>query len=121
MNVLSALQGVSTPLPQMVQQLESIGWTLGRIQFKDNQFLAPATNQMGEEIVKTGPSAEIAVSNTLLAAGRRNHIRSYAMFKVGMWQGDWIDRLNDIAEDYRKAPIYDPKAVAAYKSLADDS
>jgi hypothetical protein len=121
MNVLAALQGVTMPMPQMIQQLEGIGWTLGRVVFKDGQFVAPATNQAGEEIVKTGPSAEMAIANTLLAAGRRNHIRSYAMFKGGMWNQTWMDRMHELAEDYRKAPIYDPKAVQAYKVLADDS
>ena len=43
------------------------------------------------------------------------------MERIGMWRTDWTDQLQPIAEAYAKAPVYDPKAAAAYKELADDS
>ncbi len=122
MNILSALQGVTTPVNEMIGQLAGLGWQLGKVDIKDGQYVAPATGPDGvTQIAKTGPTPEIAIANTLLAAGRRNNIRSHAMFKVGMWDHHWHDRQTEIAEAYRKAPIYDPKAVAAYKALGDDS
>ena len=43
------------------------------------------------------------------------------MEMLGQWKADWSDQLQPIAEAYAKAPVYDPKAAAAYKALADDS
>lgn len=121
MNLISVYQGISTPVNELIQQLSQQGWELGKVQFKDNNFIAEASNQFGDTISKYGPDQGTAIANVLLAASRKNHIRSLAQFKVGMWQHTWTDKLKDIAEAYRKAPIYDPKAVAAYKALADDS
>jgi hypothetical protein len=66
-------------------------------------------------------TSNTAVANALLAVTRRNHMRTTAQFKVGMWRTNFHERQREIAEAYRDAPIYDPKAVAAWKALGDDS
>jgi 2'-5' RNA ligase len=48
-------------------------------------------------------------------------MRTAAQWKLGMWKTMFTDQLKDIAEAYAKAPVYDPKAAAAFKELADDS
>jgi hypothetical protein len=123
MDILSVFQGISTPLPELVSHINQLGWQLGRVQFDKGrgEYVAEVTGPQGQVVAKSGPDETTAVANCLLAATRRNYIRSAALYKSGMWQADFHSKLHDIAEAYAKAPLYDPKAVAAYKTLADDS
>jgi hypothetical protein len=115
--------GVTTPIEDLAIAIQNQGWQLGQIKWdkKLNGYTAEALSPHGETIAKTGPDPATAVANSLLAVTRRNHMRSAAQYKVGMWRTNWHERLPEIAEAYRDAPIYDPKAVAAWKALGDDS
>jgi hypothetical protein len=123
MTKLAIFQGVTTPISDLAKAIQAQGWQLGQVKFdtKLNAFTAEAVSPHGEKLTKTGPDEATAVSNAMLAVSRRNHMRTAAMYKVGMWRTNWHSRPREIAEAYRDAPIYDPKAVAAYKALADDS
>lgn len=116
-------QGVTTPIEDLAVAIQNQGWQLGQVAFDDklNAYTAVAISPHGEQLQKTGPDAGTAVANALLAVTRRNHMRSAAQYKVGMWRTNWHERQQEIAEAYRDAPIYDPKAVAAWKALADHS
>lgn len=122
-NVTGVFQGYTSSLVDLYTQIGSAGWSVKKVEFdkKDDEYVASATNAHGEDIEKTGPDEEMAVRNLLLAVERKNHMRSAAMERIGMWKTDWNDQLQPIAEAYAKAPVYDPKAAAAYKELADDS
>lgn len=113
----------SHSLRDLYLRLGESGWSIKRVKFdkKEDCYVAIAKNDHGEEIEKTGPDEGMAVRNLVLAVERKNHMRSAAMEKVGMWKANWDDQLQPMAEAYAKAPIYDPKAAAAYKALADDS
>jgi hypothetical protein len=121
--VLAVFQGVTTPVEDLAVAIQNQGWQLGQVRWdtKLNAFTAEAISPHGEKLSKFGPDAATAVANALLAVTRRNHMRTTAQFKVGMWRTNWHERLPEIAEAYRDAPIYDPKAVAAWKALGDDS
>jgi GNAT superfamily N-acetyltransferase len=120
---LAKFVGVTTPVEDLIIAIQNQGWQLGQVQFdnKLNSYAATAISPHGEQLQKTGPDPNTAVANALLAVTRRNHMRTTAQFKVGMWRTNWHERLPEIAEAYRDAPIYDPKAVAAWKALGDDS
>lgn len=120
---LAKFQGVTTPVQDLAVAIQNQGWQLGPVQFdnKLNAYTAVAISPHGEQLQKTGPDPGTAVAAALLAVTRRNHMRTTAQFKVGMWRTNWHERLPEIAEAYREAPIYDPKAVAAWKALGDDS
>lgn len=113
----------SHTLKDLYLRLSETGWSLKRIKFdkKEDCYVASAKDSFGAEIEKTGPNEEMATRNLLLAIERRNHMRTAAMERIGMWRSGWTDQLQPIAEAYAKAPVYDPKAAAAYKTLADDS
>lgn len=113
----------SHSLRDLYQLVGDAGWSIKKIKFdkKADQYVATAKNDYGDEIEKTGPDEEMATRNLVLAIQRKNHMRSAAMERIGMWKADWSDQLQPIAEAYAKAPVYDPKAAAAYKALADDS
>ncbi len=113
----------SHSLKDLYLRLSESGWSIKRVKFdkKEDCYVAAAKNDHGDEIEKTGPDEGMAVRNLLLAIERKNHMRTAAMERIGMWKADWTDQLRPIAEAYAKAPVYDPKAAAAYKALADDS
>lgn len=113
----------STSLRDLLQRIGDSGWSVAKIKFdkKEDEYVAEAKNAYGESIKKTGPDEQMATRNLLLAVERKNHMRSAALERIGAWKSDWTDQLQPIAEAYAKAPIYDPKAAAAYKALADDS
>lgn len=123
MHKLAIFQGVTTPISDLARAIQDQGWQLGQVQWDKalNAFTAVAISPHGEQVSKYGPDENTAVANTLLAVTRKNHMRTTAQFKVGMWRTNFHERQKEIAEAYRDAPIYDPKAVAAYKALGDDS
>lgn len=122
-DISSVFAGLSTPPQVMYDQISQAGWEMKKVQYdkKTGQMVAIAKNPFGEEIAKTGPDDATALGNLLHAILRRNHLRTPAQWKVGMWNTTWTDKLPEIAEAYSKAPVYDPKAAAAWKLLGDDS
>ena len=113
----------SLTLRELYERIGQTGWSLKKVKYDkgEDHFLASAKDPFGREIEKTGPNEEQAVKNLLIAIERKKHARTAAMEHIGMWKADWTDQLRPIAEAYAKAPVYDPKAAAAYKALADDS
>jgi hypothetical protein len=122
-NVTASSLVYSHTLKDLYLLVSESGWSIKKIKYdkKDDCYIASAKNVHGDEIEKTGPDEEMATRNLVLAIQRKNHMRSAAMERIGMWKADWSDQLQPIAEAYAKAPVYDPKAAAAYKALADDS
>lgn len=122
-NVTASPLHYSSSLRDLYMRISESGWSIRKVKFdkKEDYYVASAKNPYGDEIEKTGPDEGMAVRNLLLAIERKNHMRSAAMERIGMWKADWSDQLQPIAEAYAKAPVYDPKAAAAYKALADDS
>lgn len=113
----------SHSLRDLYVRLGDSGWSVKKVKFdrKEDEYVAEAKNDYGEILKATGPNGDMAVRNLVLKAERKNHMRTAAMERIGMWKADWSDQLQPIAEAYAKAPVYDPKAAAAYKALADDS
>jgi hypothetical protein len=124
-DLTSAFVGLSTPVQSLYQQIADAGWEIRSVKSanEDGRYIvrAKARNPHGEEVEKFGPDDRTALANLLVAIHRHTHLRTAAQHKVGMWQHDWTDQLQPIAEAYKRAPVYDPKAAAAWKELADDS
>jgi hypothetical protein len=123
LNVTASSLVYSHNLRDLYTRIGDSGWSVKKVKFdkKEDCYVASAKNPHGDEIEKTGPDEGMAVRNLLLAIERKNHMRSAAMERIGMWKADWSNQLQPIAEAYAKAPVYDPKAAAAFKALADDS
>lgn len=122
-NVTASSLVYSHSLRDLYVRIGETGWSVKKVKFdkKEDCYVASAKNVYGDELEKTGPDEAMAVRNLLLAIERKNHMRTAAMERIGMWKADWSDQLQPIAEAYAKAPVYDPKAAAAFKELADDS
>lgn len=123
LNVTAVPLVYSTTIRDLYVRIGDSGWSVKKVKFDkaEDCYVASAKNPHGEEIEKTGPTEDMAVRNLVLAIERKNHMRTAAMERIGMWKADWSDQLQPIAEAYAKAPVYDPKAAAAFKELADDS
>lgn len=119
----SIFRGITTPLNTIYEQIAQQGWEVRKVKWdkSEGSFVATAKNAFGEERQGRGPTDATALGNLLYTVMRHNHIRTTAQWKVGMWRTMWTDRLQELAEAYAKAPVYDPKAVPAWKALADDS
>jgi hypothetical protein len=122
-NVLASSLRYSHTLKDLYLRISDSGWSLKKVKYdkKEDAYVAEAKNDFGESIKKTGPDESMAVRNLVLAIERKNHMRSAAQIKIGQWKTDWSDQLQPIAEAYAKAPVYDPKAAAAFKELGDDN
>jgi hypothetical protein len=103
-----------------MREIESRGWELHKVEFKDGEYQASASNPSGKTVTRKGRNQSTALGGLLMAIMRREHVRSSSQ-KIGMWQTTWVDDMQQIAEAYAKAPIYDAKAAAAWRELADDS
>lgn len=119
MDVSSAFRGITTPVREVYDELAQIGWEVSKVSFRDGGYIAEGKNPNGEKLSAKGPDEVTAVGQLLLAAIRRNKLRTG--HKLGAWGTTWEDSLPQIAEAYSKAPVYDPKAAPAWKELADDS
>jgi hypothetical protein len=114
MEITSAFQGITTPVSDLYNEIHMRGWQVTRLDIKDGQYVAEASNPHGEKVSKTGRDQSTALGNLLIFIMRREHIRQ------GAWNKHWADQLDSIAQGYAKAPHFDPKAAAAWKELADD-
>lgn len=118
-DVTAVFRGVTTPLRELYDEVHKRGWSVSKIDVKDGQYVATVENPYGEQLEKTGPNAETAVGNALIALMRTETMRFQG--RIAAWQSHWIDQLPQIAKAYADAPVYDPKAAGAWKELAQDS
>jgi hypothetical protein len=119
-NVTAAFRGVSTPVHELVRLIEEQGWEPGKIGFSNGEYVASASHQ-GEKVERGGPDQSTALANVLKVIVRKHHIRSQVQQHLGMGKAEHVERMEEIASEYAKAPMYDPKAAPAWKELADDS
>lgn len=100
-------------------QIEQIGWTVGKIHFdsKLDRYTAEAKSPSGEKLSRNGKTERLALSNLLITITHRN---SHVATKLSSWQTTFTNQIAQIAEAYMKAPIYEPKASAAFMELAKD-
>lgn len=121
MDLIAAIsQGLTYSSRDLRAQIEATGWQVSKIKFdqKLDEFVATAKAPHGEEVEKSAKTEKLALGNLLLAINRLNHVRSS---RLSRWTTTFIDQLPAIAEAYAKAPIYDPKASAAFMELGRDS
>lgn len=119
--ISSGFRGITTPLNELIEEINGRGWELNSIDYKQNGFVATGKNPHGESMEATGITDATAAANLLLKIMRRETIREAPIAKLAQWSQDWSNNLEEIAKAYAKAPIYDPKAAPAWKALADDS
>lgn len=120
-DITSGFRGVTTPVNELITEIESRGWA-PTVKLKSGEgYIATAKGPFGDSVEGTGPDPATAMANVLVTVMRKEVIRGPAMARTAMWNQDWSSQLDAIAAAYAKAPVYDPKAAPAWKALADDS
>lgn len=121
MDLTSVFRGVTTPERVLYDHIEQQGWTTNSVAYQGDAYVAKGSNAHGEKLERTGPDANTALSNLLVAITRKNYMHTPAQAKVSAWASNWTNQVKEIADAYVKLPVYDPKAAGAWKELADDS
>src|SRR6478609_2333972 len=109
-DVTAIYRGITTPMRDLLDQIYQAGWE-PTVKWGKDAFVATGKNQYGEKLEKTGPDEKTAAANLLVAVMRRNHLRTTASWKIGVWEHDWTAHKEEIAQAYAKAPVYEPKAA----------
>jgi hypothetical protein len=120
LDVTAAFQTITTPLNEMINEINGRGWEVGKIEWGDGGYVARATNPHSEELEATGPTEQTAIGNLLSKVMRRETARQGSVRAAG-WDSSFSNSMEEIAKAYVAAPTYDPNAAAAWKELADDS
>lgn len=123
-NVTAIFQGITTPSAELHDRIQSQGWSVSKVAWSsgDKAFVAEAINPHGDKLRATGPTDQTALGNILVKIVRKNHIRATSALRhISVWDTTFTDKMKEIAEAYKAAPVYDPKAAGAWKELAQDS
>lgn len=114
MDVTSAFQGITTPLTQLYDEIHRRGWQVKKVNLSGGQYIARVENPYGETIEKQGRDPSTALAACLAHIVRKEYVRQ------ANWSTTFTERLDEIAQEYAKAPVFEPKAALAWKELADD-
>lgn len=110
---------VAHGLHELKAKLSEAGYSLTKLDQRSGTYVAKGENANGDKVERNGDTAEMAVANLVRFVIRRNSMQPYS--KTASWGTDWLGKHEDIAKDYRKLPVFDEKAVPAYKALAEES
>ena len=113
--------GISTPIGDLYQRIADAGWELKKVAWDDKsgEFYAIAADPMGKELYRSAKDEKTALGHLVMAIGQLPYHTANRM--VTPWGTHFLHKLEDIAKAYANGPIYDPKAAAAFKGLADDA
>lgn len=113
---------VAIPQSELYSQLQALGWSLKNITMKNGLFVAKGIGPAEQEAERIGQDSEGALAALLLYAQRSNAVRRMAATeKFAAWHSNWLDQAKEIAHAYSKAPVFDEKAVPAWRALAAES
>jgi hypothetical protein len=119
-DITSAFVGITTPLPDIIAQIQQLGWEVDSINFKNNAFTAVGKSQAGEKLETTGNTEATAAGNLLAAIQRQQSMRMVFNTRVAAWDDPFIDLQEAVAHEYADAKAYDKKAASAWTELAED-
>lgn len=117
MEILGIHLDLSYTTKSLREQVEAAGWRVTKVKFdsKSARYVAEAKNERGIKLERKGKTEQLALSNLLIAVQHRT-----SSFRLARWNDVFTDRLEEIAQAYSKAPIYEPKASASFLALAQD-
>ena len=115
----SAFRGFSAPVKELIDSIHELGWSVDKVDLKGDEYKASAKSPNGDKVDAVGPTDNAALGHLLMDITRQQSFEHRS--KIAKWEKTWDDELQYIAMAYAEAPVYDPKAVSAWKELADDS
>lgn len=119
-DITSAFVGITTPLPEILGQIQSLGWEINNIGFKKDGYVVKATSEHGEKLEATGNTEQTAAGNLLHQIQRFQSMRMPMNARVAAWDDDYVNLQEEIAHEYGDLKSYDKKAASAWMELAED-
>lgn len=109
---------VATPQSEILQALESLGWTLSANAFRGGKYVAKATNKnSGQSIEREADSPEMALVAVYNHARQSTDLR----MRISAWKENWYSQLHEIAQAYAGLDPYDDAAVEYWQALAHEN
>jgi hypothetical protein len=117
MEILSTEIGLTYSHKALRAQIEASGWTVTKVKLdsKSGRYVAEAKDERGTKLERKGKTEQLALSNLLIAVNHRT-----SSTHLGRWDHTFNSQLEEIAQAYSKAPLYEPKASASFMELAKD-
>lgn len=119
-DITSAFVGITTPLPEILNQIQSLGWEINSLNFQKNTFIIKATSEHGQKLEASGNTEQTAAGNLLHQIQRFQSMRMPMNARVAAWDDDYVDLQEAIAHEYADAKSYEKKAASAWMELAED-
>ena len=120
-DVTSAFVGITTPLPEILNEIQNLGWEVDYTSdYKKDGYTVKATSVHGEKLEATGNTQETAAGNLLHMIQRLHSFRMPMNARAAAWHDSYIDLQEAIAHEYADAKMYDKKAASAWTELAED-
>jgi hypothetical protein len=116
--ILGKKSGLTFSHKALREQIEQGGWTVSKVKFDSTsgRYVVEAKNDsLGIKLERKGKTEQLALSNMLIAT----HHRASSVH-IGRWNQVFTGEMEEIAQAYSKAPLYEPKASAAFMELAKD-
>jgi hypothetical protein len=117
-DVTAAFLGIQNDFSDLAQEVARRGWTLGKVKYNNGAFEAEASSPHGEKQLGRGKDENSALAHLVMRIMRQEFMRTP---RTAGWGTNWTDHLQEIAQAYQEAPIYDPNAAPAWRELAQDS
>lgn len=114
----AAFRGFTAPVKELIDSIHQLGWTVDKVDLKGDEYKASAKNEKGDKLEAIGPTDNAALGHLLMNIAR--HDANEHRAKISKWERTWDDQIEVVAQAYAEAPVYDPKAVSAWKELSDD-
>jgi len=105
-----------------IKDIEDLGWTVDSMgRDSEGNFVIQASNQAGEQTETKDKSDTFAFASLYSRINRSQAARLTHNRRVADWDRSFEDQIEEIAQEYADAKIYDKKAGPAWIELARDN
>lgn len=119
-DVTAGFLGVTTPMPELLDRIQVLGWNVDNLDFSKNAFVAKASDEHGQKIEAKGNTEATALGNLLQQIERVKSMMAPYTARVAAYGESFVDLLDEIASEYCDIKSYDKKAAQAWMELAED-
>jgi hypothetical protein len=119
-DVTAGFIGVTTPMPELFDRIQVLGWNVNSLDFSKNAFVAKASDEHGQKIEAKGNTEATALGNLLQQIERFKSMMAPYTARVAAYGESFVDLAEEIAQEYCDIKSYDKKAAQAWMELAED-
>lgn len=119
-DVTAGFIGVTTPMPELLDRIQVLGWNVDSLDFSKNAFVAKASDEHGQKLESSGNTEATALGNLLQQIQRFEAMMAPYTARVAAYGESFVDLEEEIAHEYSDLKSYDKKAAQAWMELAED-